>query len=882
MTEDRTPETGLAGTWARLRAGFPYLLAAGLFVLGLVALYKLLAAVNFADVVAQVRATPWSTVGLALAATAASYISLVGYDWSALRFIGKPLKFPVVLAGGFMAYAFGNTIGLSAVSGGAVRWRVYSALGLDGYDVAAVSTFAAVSFGVAATVVGLGALAVHPGALAAVLPLAPGTVRMLALAGVALIALPLLWASLRQGCVKLGRFTLRAPAPGDLAAQIVFCLGDIGFAAATLYLLMPANDLGFATFLALFAAATMAGVLSHVPGGVGVFEAVMIAAMPASAPVEAVAASLLLYRLIYFLVPFSVALLALASYELFRSAGAHLPRGQWGRAVAAADPGFRAVEGIAPLVLGTMILGAGLWMSVSSILPPTTEAARAAEALFPLPFIEGSALASSVIGAALVLLSFGVMRRALAAFWLALVVMETGAAVALIQGVDLDRAVFLAAGALLLLPFRHAFHRHTMLSHATLTPAWVALIVALIAGFGFVLFFAHKQTPYAHELWWQFAVNERAPRALRAVLLGSLVLGLGALLMLLRAPRVVPDPPDAEDLAAAARIAGGGDNPDAGFALTGDKSILVSDDGRAFVMFAVSGRSWIAYGGPVGPADAAEDVAFAFVDAARREGARPAFYEVRAADVPIMLDLGLSLHKMGEEAVVDLTRFSLEGSARKKLRTTHSRALRDGLSLDWTQPPHAAPLLAELGAVSDAWLAAKRAHEKGFSVGRFDPGWLNRWPVATVRHEGRVVAFANVLVTDSRTQASIDLMRQVETAPPGTMEFLFTALMLRLKDEGYGAFSLGMAPLSGLSPERSRRLWDRFGALIYRHGRSFYNFEGLRAFKAKFDPDWRPRYLAAPSALPPLLTLADAARLIGGRADRRSAERRGSDRRYEA
>ncbi|MBL3553215.1 bifunctional lysylphosphatidylglycerol flippase/synthetase MprF [Rhodovulum sulfidophilum] len=878
LTEDARPETASARHWGRLRAVFPYVLAAGLFVLGLLALYRLLATVDFADVVAQVRATPWSTVGLALAATAASYVSLVGYDWSALRFIGKPLNFPVVLAGGFMAYAFGNTIGLSAVSGGAVRWRIYSALGLDGYDVAAVSTFAAVSFGVAATLVGLGALAVHPAALAAMLPLAPGTVQVLALGGMAVIALPLLWASVRQRRVRLGRFTLRAPVPRDLAAQLIFCLGDIGFAAATLYLLLPANDLGFATFLALFAAATMAGVLSHVPGGVGVFEAVVIAAMPAATPISAVAASLLLYRLIYFLVPFFLALLALAGYELFRSAGGHLPRGQWGRALGAVDPAFRAVERIAPMVLGTMILGAGLWMSVASILPPATEAARAAEALFPLPFIEGSALASSVIGSALVLISFGVMRRALAAFWLAVAVMEAGAAVALVQGVDLDRAVLLATGALLLLPFRHAFHRHTMLSHATLTPAWAALIVALIAGFGFMLFFAHKETPYAHELWWQFAVNERAPRALRAGLLGSLVLGLGALLILLRAPRVAAEPPAREDLDRAARIAAGGDNPDAGFALTGDKSILVSDDGRAFVMFAVSGRSWIAYGGPVGPADAAEDVAFAFVDAARRAGARPAFYEVRAADVPVMLDLGLSLHKMGEEAVVDLTAFSLEGSARKKLRAAHARALRDGLSLGWAEPPHAPAFLAELGVVSEAWLSAKRAREKGFSVGRFDPDWLNRWPVATVRQDGRVVAFANVLVTDSRAQAAIDLMRHVEHAPSGTMEFLFTALMLRLKEEGHAAFSLGMAPLSGLSPERSRRLWDRFGALIYRHGRSFYNFEGLRAFKAKFDPDWRPRYLAAPSALPPLLTLADAARLIGGRNERRQTLRRKADR----
>lgn len=281
-------------------------------------------------------------------------------------------------------------------------------------------------------------------------------------------------------------------------------------------------------------------------------------------------------------------------------------------------------------------------------------------------------------------------------------------------------------------------------------------------------------------------------------------------------------------------------------------------------MFGVSGRSWLAYGGPVGPRDAGADAAFAFVDAARLSGARPVFYEVGAADVPLMLDLGLALHKMGEEAVVDLTRFSLEGPDRKRLRSAHARAGRDGLALEITLPPHSQNTIEDLRHISDDWLAAKGAREKGFSVGRFDPAWLDRWPLARVQQDGRTVTFANVLSSGNGKAATVDLMRHTADALPGAMEFLFAELMLRLRANGCTSFSLGVAPLSGLAPERSRRLWDRFGAQIYRHGGHFYDFEGLRAFKDKFDPGWHPRYLAAPSALPPLLPLADAVRLIGG------------------
>jgi phosphatidylglycerol lysyltransferase len=85
-----------------------------------------------------------------------------------------------------------------------------------------------------------------------------------------------------------------------------------------------------------------------------------------------------------------------------------------------------------------------------------------------------------------------------------------------------------------------------------------------------------------------------------------------------------------------------------------------------------------------------------------------------------------------------------------------------------------------------------------------------------------------------------------------------------MKAQGIDRFSMGMAPLSGLESRKGVRLWNRFGAAIFQHGGHFYNFSGLRAFKAKFDPHWEPRYLAVPSAGPPMVPLADAAMLIAG------------------
>lgn len=849
-------------TIGRLRAAFSYVLVFFLFGLGIFGLYRLLAPVDIQAVMGEIHATPWHVLGLALIASLAGYLCLVGYEWSALSHFDKRLPPPVVLTGGFLAYAFGNTIGLAAVSGGAVRWRIYAGLGLDGYDIAAISTFTAVSFGLATTLVGLGALALHPEILASVLSVAPETLRLLSVTAIFAIAAPLLWASITQHKLKIYRFSVRTPRPTVLVAQLLIGLGDIGLSAMALHLLLPDGGPGFFAFLAVFAAATMAGVFSHVPGGVGVFETIMVATLSASVGVDKIAAALLLYRLIYFLIPFAIALVMLSLFEAWRLFGNPLRRTGPDRLITLAEPAFRAVTPIAPMLLAVMVFGSGLWMSLSSILPPFTTSAKAAAAFFPLAFIEGATLLTSALGALLIVLSLGLVRRSLGALSLTIIALMTGAAITLIRQAEAEQAIILLVGTLVLLPFRKAFHRRSMLTHSAMDPGWIVLMMGAVLGVGFVLFFAYKSTPYANNLWWQFAIDANAPRALRSGLLVSLLVGAGSLFLLLRAPRLRPETPSAEVMKIAQEIVMTADTPDAAFALTGDKTILLSDDRKAFTMFGISGSSWLAYGPPVGDAEAAQQVAFTFVNEARHAGARPVFYEIGPDAVPLMLDLGMMLHKIGEKAVVDLRRFSLQGPDRKKLRGVHARAKRDGLSMELVMPPHSSDLLDEMKVVSDGWLALKKSREKGFSVGKFEQAWLNRWPVAIVRHHGNLVGFANTLMTDQQTMCSIDLMRYIPGAPVGTMEFLFADLMLTLKDQGVVRFSLGMAPLSGLSPERSGRLWDRFGALAYRHGGVFYNFEGLRAFKAKFSPEWVPYYLATPSGMPPLVPLADAARLI--------------------
>ncbi len=158
-----------------------------------------------------------------------------------------------------------------------------------------------------------------------------------------------------------------------------------------------------------------------------------------------------------------------------------------------------------------------------------------------------------------------------------------------------------------------------------------------------------------------------------------------------------------------------------------------------------------------------------------------------------------------------------------------------------------AALLPELKRISDEWLMTKEAREKQFSIGSFNEAYLTRFPCALVLdHLGRPIAFANVLTGPGRQELSIDLMRHTAAAPEGVMDYLFVKLLLWGKTEQFRAFNFGMAPLASVGEVSGARLWERLAHLLFRHGEGLYNFQGLRAYKAKYHPRWVPRYMAYP------------------------------------
>ena len=172
--------------------------------------------------------------------------------------------------------------------------------------------------------------------------------------------------------------------------------------------------------------------------------------------------------------------------------------------------------------------------------------------------------------------------------------------------------------------------------------------------------------------------------------------------------------------------------------------------------------------------------------------------------------------------------------------------------------------MKRLKEISDEWLESKKAKEKGFSLGYFDEEYLNNFPIAVLKKDNEIIAFANIMVTESKREAAVDLMRYLKSCISGTMEYLFIYIILWAKNEGYERFSLGMAPLSGMENRDIAPVWNKIGLFVFKNGESFYNFQGLKLFKNKFYPQWEPRYIAYSGVFSLPKVLKDVTLLISG------------------
>jgi len=830
---------------------------AALVVFGGVAwvLHRELAHLHLHDIFHELRSIPPSSVGAALVITAVSYWTLSCYDFLALKYLRKTLPYARMVFTSFIAYAFGHNLGLAAFTGAAIRLRLYASVGLTAIDVVTVQGFCSLTSAIGLATLGGLSLLLEPEQLHAAVHLPPWWTRASGVILLSAVGAYAICSIFIRRPLEVRGWQLRIPRPAIAFPQIALGLLDLSIASAVLYVLLPPEaNISYLAFLGAYAAAVTVGIISHVPGGIGVFETVIIVAVP-QVPPSVLLGSMLVYRAVYYLVPLLFAALLFGAKEL-EARRASIAR--------AHELASLYIAPVVPQVAGTLIFVAGVVLLVSGATPAVDSRLSVLLHVLPLAVLELSHLAGSAIGLALIVLARALFRRVQAAYHISFWLLVGGIVASLLKGLDFEEAIVLAVALGVLTLGRRAFYRPTSILEERFTPIWAVSVAGVIAAAIWILLLAYRHVEYSGQLWWTFALDANAPRGLRAALVTVLLATTFLLLNLLQPARPEPAVANDEDLERARKIIGKSELTVANAALTGDKRLLFNETGDAFVMYQVNGRSWIALGDPVGPRAKCEELVWRFRELSDHHGGRTVFYQARGERLPLYVDLGLAALKIGEEARVPLHDFALEGPARADLRQARSRATRGGATFEIVMPENVPAILPALRKISDAWLTEKSTAEKRFSVGAFSEKYVKNFPVAVVRSEGTPSAFANLWPSGTRDELSIDLMRFGPDAPRGAMDYLFIELMLWAKAEGYKWFNLGMAPLAGLERHPLAPAWHRVGNFVFRHGEHFYNFEGLRRYKAKFDPVWEPRYLVAPggTALPRILI--DVSVLIAG------------------
>ncbi|WP_226658817.1 bifunctional lysylphosphatidylglycerol flippase/synthetase MprF [Guptibacillus hwajinpoensis] len=612
-------------------------------------------------------------------------------------------------------------------------------------------------------------------------------------------------------------------------------------------------NISFHELLPLFVIASCVGVVSMIPGGIGSFDLTFIwGSQLIGLQNEKVFFLLILFRIGYFFFPFLLAMILFIRdyWEKWNANWDNLP--------------LALMQRLSHTLITLLVFLSGVTLLLSAALPGIIDRLKILEEMHSIPFFVNLSHQLSVgAGFALLGLSRGIEYKVKRAYYLTIVVLFSAAAFTFSKGIDYEEAIFLIVVALILYLSRTRFYResYVLTWSKTLIDGFVILVItSMYVLIGYLSLPISTNTippqvlPYLitdyHTLFYS---------ALIGLIIALLVFVIGNAVIKPKEPIRNTNQEHAPTILEHLNTYHG--NTLTHLVFLHDKALFWNSKRTVFLCFQKSSDKLVVLGDPVGEESDFSDTIDEFQQLADIQGFTPVFYEVSNDMLPLLHEKGFGFFKLGEEAFVNLEKFTLSGKKMKALRAVKNKFEREHYLFEMASPPHSDALLNKLKEVSDEWLHGR--NEKGFSLGFFDVDYLNKSEIAIMRNKDEIIAFTSLMpVYDRNKTVSVDLMRFINHSPSGTMDVMFLSLFEWAKAEGYQSFNLGMAPLANVGQSKFSFLSERIAAQIFLHGHIFYHFQGLRKFKGKYAHTWERKYLAyrKKSSLP--FTMAQVSRLI--------------------
>ncbi len=597
--------------------------------------------------------------------TLLSYTVVSFYDRLATIHVGRRMSFGRTAFAAFCAYVLSHNLGFATISGAAVRFRLYGNWGLRPLEITRIIAFCSVTYVLGAGALVGGVLLLEPRALSMLSARVPHwALTAVGLAAWSLVAAYLvLSARLPALRLRLGPWQASLPLPGLRMAtgQVLVAALDVSTTAAIAYALLPGVGLGYPAFLAIYIASYSAGLLSTVPGGLGVFDAAMILGLSPFLPSAAAVGVILVFRLFYYIVPLFIAGLLFAGHELLLRGDTLLARRQGPARASRLRPSgvirdseadFAVTVAVGAVMLcGAMLLGLGLVEPASDLafaLPPPG-ILFGVDNGFALIVEAAGDYVPSLLGAALVGLAIGLSQRVTLAWGATLALLCAAAALTALRGLPLPVPGVLILVALLVAPFRSSYYRHARLLSEPLSPNTMVPLLLLLACLVTLGRTGPDVTAMADNGWLELVLGRGMTARTRLSVGLSVLVGLLAIARLILPGRVAPLPWTGEtETAYLALTPSGAELPPASPGRP--DGLMTGETGRALLPFRRLNRLLIGLGDPAGHRSDQVSAIWRLRDLAVQEGREPIFWRVGSALLDVYADLGLEAWPLDERA----------------------------------------------------------------------------------------------------------------------------------------------------------------------------------------------------------------------------------------